>query len=279
MARSLVDRWSRDNLGDQAALLSYYFLFAIFPLLLFLTALLGFFVAPGSGLHRSIAQYLGQMLPGSASALVESTLEDIAKGSSTEKLSVGLLVALWSASSGMGAIIRGVNQAYVGPANRPWWREKILSIGLTVAVAFLMVVALLLVIVGGELSSVLAMRYGWGREFTLAWSVGQWLLLLMFVLSAFGLIYYFAPNVHPDRLRRLAPGAFVGVGMWLIVSLMFRYYVRHFGNYSVAYGAIGAVIVLMLWFYLSSLAILIGGEVNCILEDVFEDARAVKSDQ
>jgi membrane protein len=275
MARSLMHRWSRDRLADQSAQLSYYFLFAVFPLLLFLTSLLGFFVVPGSVLHRAVSEYFGAILPQSASSFIESTLQDIAKGSSPGKLSLGLLVALWSASSGMGAIIHGLDRAYGVSDERPWWREKILSVVLTVVVTFLVVVALLLVITGGDVVSALSARFGWGHEFTLVWDVLQWPVLLMFVLIAFGLIYYFSPNIPHDRLRRLLPGTVIGVGMWLMVSLIFRYYVRHFGNYGVTYGAIGAVIILMLWFYLSSLAVLIGGEVNSILEHGFEDGNNV----
>jgi membrane protein len=279
MARSLMLRWSRDRLPDQSAQLSYYFLFAVFPMLLFLTAVLGVFVEPGSVLHRAIIEYLGAVLPHPASSFMESTLQDIAKGSSAGKLSIGLLVALWSGSSGMGAVIHGLNLAYGVRDERPWWREKILSIVLSAIVTFLMVVALLLVISGGDLASALAAQFGWRRQFTLVWNVAQWPLLLMFVLVAFGLIYYFAPNIPREQLRRLVPGTLIGVGIWLMVSLIFRYYVRHFGNYSVTYGAIGAIIVLMLWFYLSSMAVLIGGEVNSILERAFEDGRAVEPKQ
>jgi membrane protein len=279
MAHNLMRRWSKDRLADQSAQLSYYFLFAVFPFLLFLTALLGFFVVPGSFLHRVISQYIGAVLAPQASSLIESTLQDIAKGSSAGKLSLGLFFALWSGSSGMGAIIHGLNLAYGVRDERPWWREKILSIILTAIVTCLVVIALLLVISGGDLASALAAHFGWRRQFTLVWNVAQWPVLLMFVLLAFGLIYYFAPNSPRERLRSLAPGTMIGVGIWLMVSLLFRYYVRHFGHYSVTYGAIGAIIVLMLWFYLSSMAVLIGGEVNSVLEQALEDGSVAKPKQ
>ncbi|HUD48129.1 MAG TPA: YihY/virulence factor BrkB family protein [Candidatus Baltobacteraceae bacterium] len=272
MARSLIRRCSKDRLADQSAQLSYYFLFAVFPMLLFLTALVGFFAVPGTVTQRVISQYLGAILPHQASSFIDSSLREIASGSSAGKLTLGLLIALWSGSSGMGAIIHGLDLAYGVRDERPWWREKILALVLTVVVTFLMVVALLLVVSGGDLAAALAARFAWGEEFTLVWNVAQWPVLLMFVLLAFGLIYYFAPNIPREQLRRLVPGTVIGVGIWLLVSLAFRYYVHHFGHYSVTYGAIGAVIVLMLWFYLSSMAILIGGEVNSILERALEDA-------
>jgi membrane protein len=171
----------------------------------------------------------------------------------------------------MSAIIHGLNVAYRAQDERPWWREKILSIVLTAFVTFLLVVALLLVISGGDLISTLARKFGWPHEIAVVWNVAQWFVLLMFVLVAFGLMYYFAPDVPRERLRCLIPGTVIGVGIWLTVSFLFRYYVRHFTHYSVTYGAIGAIIVLMLWFYLSSLAILIGGEVNSIVEHSIEE--------
>jgi membrane protein len=279
MAHRLVERWSRDQLTNQAAQFSYYFLLAVFPLLLFLTALFGLFVVPGSVQHRAISESLGAVLPNMASGLIDSTLQDISKGSGAGKLSFGLLFAIWSASSGMGAVIQGLNVAYDTRDTRPWWREKLLSIVLTAVVAFLVVVALLLVVSGNDLFSALARKFGWRRDLAVVWVVAQWCLLIVFVLVAFGLMYYFAPNLPHGRLRRLVPGPVLGVGIWLMVSLIFRYYVRHFGNYGVTYGAIGAIIVLMLWFYLTSLAILIGAEVNSILEHEIENSGLAEPDQ
>jgi membrane protein len=274
MARCLMDRWSTDQLTNQAAQFSYYFLFAIFPLLLCLTALFGIFVVPGSVQQRAISEYLGPILPGAAFGVLESTLKDIARGSSAGKFSLGLLVALWSASSGMSAVIQGLNVAYRAQDKRPWWKEKILSIVLTAVVTSLLAVALLIVISGGDVVSALARKFGWPHVIVQVWDVAQWFVLLMFVLLAFGIMYHFAPDVPRERLRCLVPGTVIGVGIWLTVSFLFRYYVRHFGNYTVTYGAIGAIIVLMLWFYLSSLAILIGGEVNSVVEHSMMDNQA-----
>jgi membrane protein len=273
---SLARRWAKDRVCDQAAQLAYYFFFAVFPMLLCLTALLGMFVAPGTIVHRAITQYMGAVLPASASSFMETGLLQIAKGSSAGKLSLGLVVALWSASSGMSAIIHGLNLAYEVENERPWWRQKLVSLGLTIVVTSLMVAALLLVVSGGELASALADRFGWQKQFLLVWSVMQWPLLLLFVLGAFGLIYYYAPHIPHERWRCLLPGTLTGVGIWLIVSFIFRYYVHHFGDYNVTYGSIGAIIVLLLWFYLSSLAILIGGEINSVLEHDYEEKKGIK---
>jgi membrane protein len=259
-------RWSKDRVSDQAAVLAYYFFFAVFPLLLCLTALLGMFVAPGTIVHRAIIQYLGAIVPADASDFIEKTLQEIAKGSSAGKLSLGLAVALWSASSGMSAIIHALNQAYEIETERPWWRQKLVALGLTIVVTALMVAALLMVVSGGNVATTLATHFGWQKQFVMIWDFVQWPLLVMFVLGAFGLIYYYGPHIPGGRWRCLLPGTLTGVGIWLAVSFGFRFYAVHFGNYNKTYGSIGAIIVLLLWFYLSSLAILIGGEINSVVE-------------
>jgi membrane protein len=275
-AHCIGDRWSKDRVSDQAAVLAYYFFFAVFPLLLCLTALLGMFVAPGTIVHRAIIQYLGAIVPADTSDFIEKTLQDIAKGSSAGKLSLGLAVALWSASSGMSAIIHALNQAYEVQTERPWWRQKLVALGLTIVVTALMVAALLMVVSGGNVANTLASHFGWQKQFVMLWNVVQWPLLLMFVLGAFGLIYYYGPHVPGEKLRRLLPGTLTGVGIWLAISFAFRFYAVHFGNYNKTYGSIGAVIVLLLWFYLSSLAILIGGEINSVLEHNHDDRKGTR---
>src|ERR1700677_1447573 len=131
LARQVVKRVKLDRVTDQSARLSYYFFFAAFPLLLFLTALLGLFAEPGTFLHRVLSNYVGAIVPHSASTFIESATGDLSKGSTAKKLCLGLLAALWSGSSGMSAIIRSLNMAYDVKKARPWWKAKLISIGLT----------------------------------------------------------------------------------------------------------------------------------------------------
>jgi membrane protein len=137
---------------------------------------------------------------------------------------------------------------------------------LTIALAILILAALAIVLYGGNIGEALAARYGFGSLFTTIWTIIQWPIALVFVLTTFNLIYNFAPNIAPHARRWMTPGAFVGVALWLLVSFGFRAYLGFFDSYSVTYGSLGAVIVLMLWFYLSGVAILIGGEVNCEMQ-------------
>jgi len=139
---------------------------------------------------------------------------------------------------------------------------RLICVCLTVAVAILILAALAIVLYGGTIGEALAARYGFGDFFTTVWTIVQWPIALVFVLTTFDLIYNFAPDLPPGARSWITPGAFVGVGLWLLVSFAFRAYLSFFDSYSVTYGSLGAVIVLMLWFYLTGVAILIGGEVN-----------------
>ena len=141
-----------------------------------------------------------------------------------------------------------------------------LAILLTIALAVLIVTALALMFYGNRIAEAVANRYGFGPAFTSLWTVLQWLFVLVFVFRAFQLIYYFAPDLHEQQTRWLTPGAAVGVVLWLLVSFLFGSYLNFYNTYSVVYGSLGAVIILLLWFYLTGVTILIGGEVNAIIE-------------
>jgi membrane protein len=272
--------WSRvieDRVLDRCAQLSYYFLLSLFPLLFFLTTLFGYFAGTGSHLQRKLMTYLGSVIPGSALRLVSATIEEVIAARGTGKLSFGILAALWAASSGINALGQALNGAYKVPETRPWWKVRLISVALTVALAVLIVSALLIVLYGGRLGHFLFAAFHEGHPFKITWKILQWPIALTFVFLAFGLIYQFAPNLPAKRRggrlpksdfrrRWLSPGVFVAVLLWLMVSLGFRLYLHFFNSYSATYGSLGALIILMLWFYLTGAAILIGGEVNCELE-------------
>jgi len=261
--------WTKVNTDDvlnRAAILSFYFLLALFPLLLFLIALLGSFADSGTELRHNLLTYLRAIVPVSASDLINTTVEEISQKSSGGKLSFGLVTSLWFASSGMGAIIEGLNVAYDVKETRAWWKRTLLAILLTIALAVLIITALALMFYGSRIAEGIANHYGFGAAFAAVWTVLRWLFVLVFVFLAFQLIYYFAPDLHEQQLRWLTPGAAVGVILWLLVSFLFGSYLNFYNTYSVVYGSLGAVIILLLWFYLTGVTILIGGEVNAIIE-------------
>jgi membrane protein len=259
------------DLLTRAAALSYYFLLALFPLLLFLIAMLGYFADVGTELRANMLRYLSTVVPRSASTLIRTTVDEIAQNTGGGKLTFGLLTAVWAASYGMGAISDTLNSAYGVKERRPWWRVRLTSIGLTVVIAILTIAALTLVLYGGEIGDALANRFGFSTAFTVAWTIVQWPIVLAFVLLAFALIYYYAPDLHHQKWYWITPGSLAGVLLWLLVSFIFRIYLRYFDNYSMTYGSLGAVIVLMLWFYLTGCAILIGGGVNAEIENAAAD--------
>jgi membrane protein len=256
-----------DDVLGRAAQLSYYFLLALFPALLFLTSLLGYFAGEDSQLRSSLFGYLSAVLPGDASKLVAETVNDVTQSSGGGKLSFGILATLWAASNGMGAISESLNAAYDLKETRAWWKVRLVAVGLTLALAFLIVSSLVLVLYGHDLADAVAGRFGLGEAFALTWKVVQWPIVLGFVLLAFALIYYFAPDARDQDWKWITPGAIVGVALWLIISFAFKAYLSFFNSYSATYGSLGAVIILMLWFYFTGISILVGGEINSEIEN------------
>ena len=272
--------WARaeeDEIFGRSAQLSYYFLLALFPLLLFLITLFGYFDGAGSHLRHKLLSYLRDVMPSSASQLVIETIDQVTAARGGGKLSFGLLAAIWAASSGMNALGQSLNAAYDVRETRPWWKVRLISIALTFALSTLIISALVIVLSGERLGNALAALIHEGDAFIVAWKILQWPIALAFVFITFALIYHFAPDLAAKRrARRLAasdyrrrwvsPGVLVAVALWLLVSLGFRVYLHFFNSYSATYGSLGAVISLMLWFYLTGAAILLGGEINCELE-------------
>ena len=265
--RHLLRRINNDDIFAGSAQLSYYFLLALFPLLLFLISLLGYLAKEGTDFRNNLLRYVGTLMPSSAAHLVKTTLDEISASRGSGKLSFGLLAALWAASNGMGAICQTLNRAYDVEERRSWWKARMVSIGLTIALSLLIIAALSIIFYGGTIGDSIAIRFGFSDLFLSTWRILQWPIALCFALAAFTLIYDFAPDISSTERRWFPPGAFVGVALWLIISFLFRLYLHFFDSYSVTYGSLGAVIVLMLWFYLTGVAILVGGEVNCELNE------------
>jgi membrane protein len=265
--KHLIKKINDDDVFGRAAQLSYYFLLALFPLLLVLINLLGFVARQGTDFRSKLIAYLAAVMPPAAVTLVHTTLDEISVSSGSGKLSLGLLAALWAASNGMGAVSQTLNQAYNVRETRSWWMVRLIAVGLTVALSVLIILALAIVLYGGTIGDTLATRYGFGDLFRTVWTILQWPIALAFVLATFNLIYNLAPNLPRHRRRWFTPGAVVAVLLWLTISFLFRLYLNFFDSYSVTYGSLGALIVLMLWFYLTGVVILIGGEINCEVDE------------
>ena len=260
------------SLLTHSAALSFYFLLALFPLILFLITILGFFADAGTELRTQLLFTLSRIVPYTASTLIYTTVDEIGQNAGGGKLSFGILTALWIASSGMGAISEALNAMYGVRESRPWWKVRFASIGLTVALAVLIISALSLILYGGEVGEAVTDYFNQDRSFATFWIVAQVPLVLAFVLLTFAMIYYYAPNLYEQKWYWITPGSVIGIILWMLVSFIFRFYLRYFDTYSMTYGALGAVIVLMLWFYLTGVAILIGGKINAEIENAAADA-------
>lgn len=260
--------WENESeLLARSAQLSYYFLLAIIPMLLCLTSIIGFVMGAHSGLTRNLFDYLSEVMPPAAYDLIYSVMEDIRQGRSGSTLSFGLLASLWAASSGVEAIAGSLNSAYNVKETRPWWTTKATSIGLTIGLSLQVLIALALVLYGGKIADAIAAVCGFGPWFGIVWKTLQYPLVIAFILQALAAVYYFAPNLRNKRWHWITPGSVVGTALWLLVSFAFRLYLHYFDTYSKTYGSLGAVIVLMLWLYLTSSAILLGGRINSEIDN------------
>jgi membrane protein len=273
LTRRTLARVYKDDVIGKAAQLSYFFIFALFPLLFFLASLLGYFTQSDE-LRDSLLRYLSTVVPKKASILIRDTLDEITQASSGGKISFGLLLTVWMASFGVGAIVSTLNAAYGVKESRPWWKAQLIAIWLTVAIALLIISALALVLYGGNIAVVVAERFAFGERFTFTWNLLQWPIVLVFVLLAFALVYYFAPNLKEVKWQWITPGSVLGLALWILVSSIFRLYLRFFDTYSTTYGSLGAVMILLLWLYLTGVAILVGGEMNAVIEDAAARAGA-----
>ena len=266
LAKRVWKEIQTDEIFGRAAELSYYFLLALFPFLIFLTSVIGMILGSGTGTRQTLFDYLARVMPPSAYQLISTTMTEVSTASSGGKISFGILAALWAASNGMTAITTSLNSAYDVEETRPWWKQRLVAISLTMALSVLIISSLILVVAGGWIADWLAHTFGLGGTFPVAWKIIQWPVVLFCIMFAFALIYYFAPDIREQKWHWLTPGATIGVVLWLLVSIGFRMYLNFFNSYSATYGSLGAVIILMLWLYFTGAAILIGGEINSEIE-------------
>jgi len=252
-----------DNCLGLAAQLAYYFFLALFPALLFLLAIISF--VPIENLMDTITGNLARVAPSDVLKLVQDQILKIAQDKDGGLLTLGMLGTIWSTSSGMTAIIDTLNQAYDIHEGRSWWKVRLTAVGLTVALAVFIVGSTVLVVAGPAIADKLAASFHLGAAFALTWKILQWPVVFALVAVGIGIIYYYAPDAEQEWVW-ITPGSILATVLWLLVSLGFRFYVTSFGTYTESYGAVGGVIVVMLWFYLSGLAVLAGAELNAEIE-------------
>ncbi|MBI4907837.1 MAG: YihY/virulence factor BrkB family protein [Acidobacteria bacterium] len=259
----LWQRVTLDDIPGRAAQLSYYFLLSLFPLLIFFSALLGYFFAAETRIEQRLLEYMGSAMPRAAFEVVKAATDDLLKTTGGGKLSFGLLLALWMASAGMEAVIEGLNVAYQVGEARPWWKRRLVALGLTVAVALLTGCAFGLALVGGWGGRFVLDLIGFSDIWSPLWRASQAIASILALLAAISLVYFAGPNLRARRRSQvILPGAVVALAGWLTASAGLRLYIDYFSTFGRTYGSLGAVIALLLWLYLTGAALLLGAEIN-----------------
>jgi membrane protein len=265
--RELITRTLKEFIADNglglAAQLAYYFFFSLFPALLMGIALASFF--PLEHFLDRIVSTLGGVVPADVITIIQEQIVKISQGDSGGILTFGLVLALWSSSAAMMGMIDALNRAYDIEDSRAWWQVRLLALVLTFALAAFILVAFALVLVGPTVADYIARVTDLGPIFAWTWKILQWPGVLALVALAAGIVYYFAPDAEQEWVW-VTPGSVLTTVLWLLASLGFKYYVTNFGTYTETYGAIGGVMVLLLWFYISGLVMLLGAELNAEIE-------------
>jgi membrane protein len=252
-----------DNVFDLAAQQAYYFFFALFPALLFAIAVASFF--PLQGLIDDTVAMMSRFAPKDVIDILTGAMQSLSQQNSGGILTFAFLVTIWSSSGAMVSIITTLNAAYDVIESRPWWKTRLVAIGLTVGIASFILVSMFLVIAGPTLAESIAARMHLGPAFKWGWMILQWPVVFAFVTTGIGLVYYFAPDVEQDWVW-ITPGSILATLLWLGASLALKLYYTLVPNANAAYGTIGGIMVLMLWFYLSGIALLLGAEMNAEIE-------------
>jgi len=252
-----------DDLLDLAAQLAYYFFLALFPAILFGLALASFF--PLAQLTDDLGRVLGPVVSPDVLQIVQDQMRRLTHADSGGLLTFGALGALWSSSAALVSISEALNRAYDIEEGRPWWQVRLTAIALTIGLALVILTALTLVLAGPAVAGALGRRMGYGAAFEWTWLILQWPIAVLLVAFAIGVVYYFGPDAEQDWAW-LTPGALVAALTWLGASLLFKIVVARFTDYQATYGAVGGVLVLLLWFYVSSIAVLVGAELNSEIE-------------
>lgn len=260
-----ISEFSADNLTDYAAALTYYGIVALFPALIALVSILGLV---GQSATKPLLDNLGGFAPGPAHQILQNALDGLtqSRGGAGILLVVGLGGALWSASGYIGAFIRASNIIWDVEEGRPIWRTLPLRLVITVTMIVLLAISAIAVVVTGPLADRVGKLLGVGSTFVTVWDVAKWPVLVVVVSFMFSILYYASPNVRQPGFRWVTPGGVLAVISWIVVSVAFGIYVANFGSYNKTYGSLGAIIIFLVWLWLSNVAILLGAELNAELE-------------
>ena len=261
--RAAKEAWD-DDILNLAAQQAYYFFFALFPAILAAIAIASFF--PLQNLIDETVAMLSRFAPKEVVEILRTAMASLGNQNSGGVLTFAFLLAIWSSSGALVSIITTLNIAYDVTETRPWWKTRIIAMGLTLGLASFVLVSMFIVIAGPTLAETIAARANLGEAFKWTWWVLQWPVVFALVATAIGVVYYFAPDVEQDWVW-ITPGSVLATLLWLAVSVGLKLYYTYVpGAANPAYGVIGGIMVLMLWFYVSGMALLMGAEMNAEIE-------------
>ncbi|MFF9909009.1 YihY/virulence factor BrkB family protein [Streptomyces sp. NPDC013457] len=257
--RRTVREFKKDELTDRAAALTYYGILALFPALLVLVSLLGI---TGKSTTDKVLDNLTGFAPGSARDVITSAVQQLQGNAGTGSVMaiVGLLLALWSASSYIAAFIRTANAVYDIPEGRPVWKVLPVRVGVTVVLMVMALISSLIVVFTGPLAKQVGTALGIGDTAMTVWSIAKWPVLVLLVLTMIAILYWATPNARVRGFRWVTPGSFLALLIWMIASAGFALYVANFGSYNKTYGTFAGIIVFLVWLWITNLAILLGLE-------------------
>ena len=252
-----------DNLTDRAASLTYYAVLSIFPALVALVAIVGLVADPAT-ITRELTKLVSSVGPASAASTFQEPIASLAHGRSTPGilLVVGIAAALWTASGYVGAFMRASNKIYEVEEGRSIIKLRPLQMLVTLVLVLLLALVLVALVVTGPIASRVGSAIGASGAAVTAWDIAKWPVLLVVVTFMIAVLYYASPNARLRGLKSIIPGSLLAVGVWLLTSAGFAYYVANFGSYNKVYGALGTVVVFLVWLWITNLAILLGAEVN-----------------
>ena len=263
--RRTVKEFKDDNLTDWAAALTYYGVLAIFPALLALVSVLGLI---GPSATQPLIDNLGAVAPGPAKQIVTSAVQNLQRNSGAAGVLfiIGIAGALWSASGYVAAFMRASNAIYDVGEGRPIWKTVPTRVLTTLVLLVMLAAVTIAVTLTGGLAQQVGKLVGIGDAAVTVWDIAKWPVILAVVITMFAILYWAAPNVKHPRFRWISPGGVVGVLLWILASAAFAFYVANFASYNKTYGALGGVIVFLVWLWISNIAILLGAEFNAELE-------------
>jgi membrane protein len=265
--KATMQEFQRDDTLGIAAQLAYYLILALFPFILVLVSLMG-----SEELASEVLAYFKRVMPEQAYEIIRAFTANIISGDAEAPglFTFGILFTIWAASGAFAALINALNRAYDVEETRPFWKVRGIAILMTLGLSVLVLIGVLLLVLGPQIGTAIANVFGLEETFLLVWDIARWPAALFFMVFTVALLYYFAPDAN-QPFRWITPGGLIGVLLWVLASVAFNFYVSNFGSYNKTYGSIGAVIVLLLYLYISSLTILFGATLNAILVRMKEE--------